>query len=150
MTVSKKATAAVEGRALEPKKTTNVFGRPRLDPEGFKRISISMAPRHSDKFHELGGSRWLRKVVDQADIHDNRVQNEIEAQKMAHEMDRARLGRDARTSVMGRPRLDPEGFKRISATLAPSQAKKFRTLGGSRWLRFVIDEADPEKDSIRK
>lgn len=42
-------------------------GRKKLDPDAETvRVNTSMTEAQRDKFHRLGGSEWLRRMIDQA------------------------------------------------------------------------------------
>lgn len=109
---------------ITPQKKPARQGRPPIASERCKPIGVCMTPDLIEKLGALGGSRWARQVLTEADVE--------------------------RDGFKQRPkRWNPDVYvKRQCLTMPPDLAAKLKLLGGSPWLRQRVIDADVEEDGI--
>jgi len=99
-------------------------GRRRLSSKLCKTVCLCMTPSLLEKMRALGGSKWVRKVISEADV-----------------------SRDALSG--GRKRWSPDVYVERQCVTMPEEFRdKLRALGGSPWIRQRVIESDPLRDGI--
>lgn len=100
------------------------LGRRRLSANLCKTVCLCMTPSLIEKMRALGGSKWVRKIVAEADVASDRLKE-------------------------GHKRWSPDVYvQRQCVTMPEEYRNKLRELGGSPWVRQRVIDSDVDRDGV--